>query len=317
VVSRENWSVFDVGVGGWDCGIQNVQANNTPGAVIYTETCRCTLRTTGAGVGNNTPRQPPPSSINLTGTSVKLAIIGYQNERIPPENAPANFNINFNGSAVGSAATTTRTVTYATGGTAVMQYANITAIVNANRGGTYSIANAPVHTWPVSFMFVIEEGDNFPLTAMSVNDFFYGRSNVRPPDIIVTTTLPAIPEGYHHSGGGMGGVSIFGGWVDGPDQSSASYVMGSASGPLTNSDGNALTGSFWPTIARGGWGRSNIPSFDKNATQFTLHIVPLLRLTGNWDGGETGGWLIFSAPVEPDVPPIPPVIVDTCYDDEE
>jgi hypothetical protein len=271
------------------------EAVATPGSTIFSAVGHYKVV-----LGRSTDSSPMSISIDA-GATVPFAVIGYQSAVSAP--LISAIPVAINGAAVGSfPAVSQELPTLQIGQGAIVftgsaqSYADITSLVGARGSGNYAI-DTPItpeagFVSAQSFFIAVEQDPSYPLTSVAINDFFFSATagmNVEE-NISVNVDLPAItnPEQYVQTS--EAGLLVLGASFDASDASSANFVAGSSSGPLTNDNSTTpAAGQFWPRFR---WGLSNF-QMDINAAQLTLNI----DFTADTTGEDAGGWVIVVAPL--------------------
>jgi hypothetical protein len=311
--------------------------------------CRVTLREGFQWINAGTsPTEMRPVNIPIASpeSTVRRAILGYFSEASPVGQSQPLGQITVRWTSNDSQATPQTRIYSGTQITnnvlplpgnqqSFRQTIDITDFVNEMRGGNYVIVERPTAPWPFSFVYVVEQNDNesfqseFPLTQISVNDFFYAAGTV-PSDTTVVLNLEGIVPADHHYIDNGAQFNFFGGsWNNSSpppgtnsDISRATYVMGNVAGvvPSQSSLGDPISNtnpqSVWPL---NGWGRAVVNVLDPSATQLIVRIRNDSPPTSVGSPvGESGSMLIFQARLQRNDPPPPEEIpTDTCYGEDE
>jgi hypothetical protein len=310
------------------------RAGLNPGWWRFLRTCHCRVVTAAGAIDMdvNTQADRPLAPVNISlneNASVLLAYIGFQTEPHPivrpMQNSRPTAAVSVNGIARGGLPDGTgrdHSINTPNGGRARMQYFDATELVQKYGSGSYQITNnfANVPGQIQSFMLVVLDNPNWPMSQVAINDFFYASSTV-PESMQINTTsqLPAVPADYWYASG-QATLTVLGGSWQVDDFQNANYVMGSARGALTNN--NSTSANAQSFFGSNRWGVSKIPNLDLSSRNFTLNV----NITQNPGLEDSSSWMIFQAPLETNAPPPPPppppppvspeIKTDTCYDED-
>jgi hypothetical protein len=298
------------------------------GTTIFQDVCRCRLilANGGQGVHDAPTMNPIAVAIQPSSAQVRFANIGFLSESDATSVRPAinplprDVNIAFGGSTVGTVQGSSARVQHPTGWLDSYRLsADITDIVQRHGSGQYRITEdlSTSAYLAATYVIVVLQDPSFPFASIAINNFFFSIAGGQQAGLPFTfqegVNIPPVPAGLYYEDGSASIYSIGGSWQAGDDGNGA-YTMGSAGGPLTNSNGTAFPNGFW---ARETWGQYNVPVLDSAARQLTMTVQNTGTDRGSapaFGANEAAGWLIWRAQLGGELVVLPDT--DTCYDDE-
>jgi hypothetical protein len=284
--------------------VRRTNALVNPGTTIVSEICQCRF-TAHTGFGSS-------GVVVDANLPVRRAWLGFMASQPAWQSLPS-LGIRRNGNLVGTLQPTTLGIAHPGAAGAFMQYVEITSLIRqqGTASGTWSFASLPIvdgvgHI--EAFYLSLNDDPGGAVRSVALNDFFFSQMNGQLSTASASVNLQPLPEGYSYQSVSVG--TIRGRFEQGQDTSNASYVMGSASG--------AITQWGWALNPPGSvWGNSgSIPVIDSTATRFTQNI----NNTASGGNSDTAAFLMFTGPLVKDpvvAPPPPPMIeTDTCYTED-